>query len=221
MNEIIFFSQVFAVLAFGFVALRLGKEALIAYVALQAVLANLFVLKQMPFFGLHATCSDVFAIGSILGLNLLREYFGKETARNTLWICLFSMLFFVVMSQIHLLYRPSFFDVSQSAFETILSSSPRLLAVSIAVFFVVQKIDLLLFNLLKKKWESLSFTLRSNLTLASTQLVDTVLFSILGLGGLVTHLFDIIAVSFFVKLIVIAAMTPLVHASKRWIHVRV
>jgi queuosine precursor transporter len=217
MNELLFLLHVVLVMAFGFAALRMGKSALIAWVALQAVLANLFVIKQIAFLGFHVTCSDVFAIGSVLGLNLLREYFGKETAAKTLWSCFFTMIFFVAMSQIHLLYRPSPFDTTQTSFESILSSSPRLLAASLGVFLFVQQIDLRLFGYLKQKCQRIPLSLRNALSLSTTQLLDTFLFSVLGLWGLIAHLWDVILISFLIKLSVIALMTPLMHFSKKFI----
>ena len=59
MNEALFFVQVIVVMLFALIALRIGKEALTVWVVLQALLANLFVMKQMSFFGFEVTCSDV------------------------------------------------------------------------------------------------------------------------------------------------------------------
>lgn len=217
MNELLFFIHVIIVMGFGFGALKMGKTALTAWIALQAVLANLFVIKQICFFGFHVTCSDVFAIGSIFGLNLLREYFGSDAAKKALWSCFFSMIFFVAMTQIHLFYIPSAFDTTQPAFEAILSSSPRLLAASLAVFIFVQQIDLRLFGLLKEKLKILPLGFRNGISVSLTQLLDTSLFSIFGLWGLVAHLWDIILISFLIKLLVIVLMSPLIHFSKRFI----
>ncbi|MBS0604361.1 MAG: queuosine precursor transporter [Verrucomicrobia bacterium] len=216
MNESLFLLHVVLVMGFGFGALRMGKAALSAWVALQAVLANLFVIKQICFFGFHVTCSDVFAIGSIFGLNLLREYYGKEAAKKALWSCFFAMVFFVAMAQIHLLYTPSPLDTTHPAFDSILSSSPRLLIASLAVFFIVQQIDLRLFGWIKEKCNRVPLALRNAGSLVATQFLDTVLFSFLGLWGLVASLFDIILVSFLIKLAVIALMTPLIQFSKRF-----
>jgi uncharacterized integral membrane protein (TIGR00697 family) len=212
MNETLFLLHVILVMGFGFGALRLGKSALISWIALQAVLANLFVLKQICFFGFHVTCSDVFAIGSIFGLNLLREYFGKEAAKKALWTCFFAMLFFVAMVQIHLVYLPSPFDTTHASFNAILAPSPRLLAASLTVFFLVQQVDLRLFGWLKGP-----LVVRNAAALTASQFLDTFLFSVLGLWGLVAHLFDIIVISFLVKLLVIALMSPLVHFSRRFV----
>jgi hypothetical protein len=217
MNETLFLLHVILVMGFGFGALRLGQSALISWIALQAVLANLFVLKQICFFGFHVTCSDVFAIGSIFGLNLLREYFGKEAAKKALWTCFFAMVFFVVMAQIHLIYLPSTFDTTQASFDAILAPSLRLLAASLAVFFLVQQIDLRLFSWLKEKCTGCPLVVRNAAALSATQFLDTLLFSVLGLWGLVSHLFDIIVISFLIKLLVIALMSPLIHFSKRFV----
>ena len=214
MNESIFLLHVAVVIAFALGALKLGKEALTTWVALQAVLANLFVIKQMHFFGFTVTCSDVFAIGSIAGLNLLQEYFGKEIAKRAALICFCSMLFFGVMGQIHLLYLPSPEDVTQAAFTLLLSPTPRLLIASIATFFIVQQIDLRFYGLLKKY----SVPARGALALCVSQLLDTSLFSLLGLYGIVASLSDIILVSFLVKLAIIGCMTPLTALSKKIVH---
>jgi uncharacterized integral membrane protein (TIGR00697 family) len=215
MNELLFLAHIFIVIGFGFAALRMGKTPLTSWVAVQAVLANLFVIKQIPFFGFHITCSDVFAIGSIFGLNLLREYHGQEAAKKALRTCFFTMTFFALMGQIHLLYAPSPFDTAHPSFEAILSSSPRLLAASFAVFIFVQQIELRLFGLLKEKFQMIPLGCRNALSVGFTQFLDTFLFSILGLWGIVQHLSDVILVSFLIKLLVIILMTPLFHFSKR------
>ena len=216
MNELLFFIHVVLVMGFGFIALKMGKPALIVLIALQAILANLFVIKQMSLFGFDVTCSDVFVIGSIFGLNLLREYYGKTVAEKALWICFFAMTFFVVMAQVHLFYHPSIFDTAHSAFSTILSSSLRLLAVSLAVFIFVQQIELRLFGMLKAKFSALPLSLRNAIAVGMTQFLDTFLFSIFGLWGLVANLFDVILVNYLIKLLVIALMSPLIHFSKRF-----
>jgi len=218
MNETLFFLHLFLVFAFGCIALRLGKVVLVSWVALQAVCANLFVVKQIFFFGFEITCADVFAVGSVLGLNLLQEYFGKESAKQALWVTFFSMLFFAVMARIHLVYIPSSGDTTQEAFRSVLSSTPRLFLASLGVFFVTQQLDIRIFQWLKQKMTRLPFPCRCGISTALSQLSDTVLFSIFGLWGLVASLSDVILVSFLIKLILISCMTPLLTLIKRIRH---
>lgn len=214
MNEILFFTQILIIIGFAFAALKLGKSALVAWVAVQALIANLFVLKQITLFGFDVTASDAFAIGSLLGLNFLQEYFGKDEARQATWICFFFMIFFALVSQLHLFYQPSQHDQSQTAFYTILSPSPRLLIASMSVFFIVQQIDVRFFAFLRKSLPQLSFAVRSAMALFLSQFLDTLLFSFAGLYGIVVSVIDIILVSFLIKLIVIFCSSAMIKKVK-------
>lgn len=220
MNEILFFCHIPLVILFLFLALKRGKEALITFISLTAVLANLFVLKQIEFFSFTITCSDVFVVGAILGLNLLQEYFGKEEAKRATKISFFAMIFFALMAKVHLLYAPSLHDTSQESYLRLLSPSLRITAASLLVFFLMQKLDIALFSLLKRAFQDKYLPLRITLSLIFTQFLDTVLFSFLGLYGLVHTLFDIILVSFLVKTAVILFGAPFTALSKRFAKVR-
>lgn len=214
MNELIFFMQIFILVGCGLGALRLGKMALVVFVCVQALIANLFVLKQIYLFGLHVTASDAFAIGSLLGLNLIQEYYSKEEAQQTAWTCFFFMLFFAIISQLHLLYVPSASDHTQEAFQTILTHSPRLLIASLTTFFIVQQVDIRFFVFLKTKLPATSFAVRAGISLVLLELLDTLLFSFLGLYGLVASLSEIIVLSFIIKIIVVGSCTTLLRFAK-------
>lgn len=203
MNEILFFIQIILILSFALGALKLGKGALTAWVTVQALVANLFVLKQITLFGFNVTASDAYVIGSLLGLNFLQEFYDKESAQRATWICFFFMIFFAIISQLHLHFLPSAFDYTQPAFETILTPSFRLMVASLSVFFIVQQIDIRIFAFLKSNYPKISFALRTALTLIASQLLDTVLFSFAGLYGIVASILDVIAISFAIKLITI------------------
>jgi len=211
-NELLFLSHTLVAIVFVLGALRLGKSALIAMIALQGVLANLFVVKQMPLFGFAVTCSDVFAVAGILSLNLLQEYFGKKSAQQAIKISLITLLFFAFMSQIHLLYTPTLLDQTHGAFVKILSTSSRIIFASIATFYLVQQFDVRFFSLLRG-----AFPLRLTISLVVSQLLDTVLFSFLGLFGLVESVLDIIVVSFVIKCMIIAISSPFVAFTKRYV----
>jgi uncharacterized integral membrane protein (TIGR00697 family) len=215
MNETLFFIHLLVVLFFALGALRLGKEALTAWVAIQALIANLFVLKQMTFFGWNITCSDVYVIGSILGLNLLQEYYDKESAKKAAWICFFFLFFFALMSWIHLHYVPSASDTAHAAFDTLLSPAPRLLAASLFVFLLVQQIDVRLFALIKRILPNGSLAMRNGICLLLSQFLDTVLFTFAGLYGLVSSIGDILLVSYLIKAAIIFSITPCLLLARR------
>ena len=203
MNEILFFIQILIITGFTLGALRLGEGALVGWVSIQALIANLFVLKQITLFGFEVTASDAYAIGSLLGLNFLQEFYDKEAAKKATLICFFFMFFFTIVSQLHLLYIPSPHDMTQEAFLTLLTPSPRLLSASMAVFFIVQRIDINIFEFLKKSLPQTGLAIRASISLVFSQFLDTLLFSFLGLYGLVNSLIDVILISFLIKLIII------------------
>lgn len=214
MNEIVFIAQTLLIIGFALGALRLGRSALIAWVAIQALIANLFVLKQITLFGFDVTASDAFAIGSLLGLNFLQEYFTKDDAQKATWVCFFCMIFFTLVAQLHLLYQPSVHDLTQPAFTAILSQSPRLLLASLSVFFIVQQIDIRFFAFLKEKLPAVGFAVRTGIALTFSQLLDTCLFSFVGLYGIVASVFDVILMSFAIKLLVILCSTSVLRWAK-------
>lgn len=214
MNELLFLLQTLLIIGFAIGALKLGRGALTAWVAVLALIANLFVIKQITLAGFHVTASDSFMIGSVLGLNFLQEYFGKEDARKATWITFFFLLFFAVVSQIHLLYEPSPYDTTQSSFQTILSVSPRLFIASMTVFFIVQQLDVAFFAFLKDRFPQRSFASRTTASLVLSQFLDTLLFSFAGLYGIVGSIVDIIFVSFCVKLAAIFLISPFMRWAK-------
>ena len=215
MNETYFFIHILVVLFCTFGALKIGKSSLIAWICIQGLLANLFVLKQMECFSLTITCSDVYAVSGILSLNLLQEYFGVGTAKKTALTCFYFMAIFAVMAKIHLLYNPSIHDHMHTSYEAILSCAPRILFASLTSFWIVQQIDIRLFGWIKRRWPDSPLVIRSTSSLIATQLLDTLLFSFLGLYGVVESLFAIILVSSMIKVLIILSSIPLLGFYKK------
>ncbi len=215
MNELLFFFHLTLIFAFTIGALRLGKEALIAWIALQSVLANLFVLKQVTLFSMPATCSDTFILGVVLGLNLLQEYFGMFHARRAVFLSFSAMMAFVILAKFHLVYVPAGHDWSQLAYNTILSHSPRVLLASLSTFFIVQQFDVRFYSWLRRRFHGMHLTWRTTISLIISQGIDTVLFTILGLSGVIDHLFSIIVMSFMIKVIIAICAAPFTLISKK------
>ncbi len=219
-NELLFFIHLFLIFALTLGALRLGKEALIAWIALQSILANLFVLKQITFFSFQAVCSDVFMLGVVLSLNLLQEYFGQSSAKRAIFISFLSMLSFVLLAKVHLLYTPAGCDWSQSSYDVILSQSPRMLFASLITFFLVQQFDVRFYGWLRRHFPNLNLTWRAMTSIILTQAVDTILFSFLGLYGVVDHILSIIVVCFIIKVVIAISASPVTILSKKIVQIK-
>lgn len=232
-NELIFILHTLLIGLTALGALALGRSALVAFVSIQCILANLFVLKQTTLLGLNATCADAFTIGATIGLNLLQEYFGKAITRTTIAINFFFLVFYAVISQVHLWYTPSAFDTTQAHFSPLLGFMPRIVIASFTVYLIAQMIDYKLYGWLKRvsslrlstpsglassagQGTSKFLILQNYASISVSQFVDTVLFSFLGLYGIIDNIGEVILVSYSIKLVAIALATPFVLGS-RWI----
>lgn len=221
LNELIFLLYTLFISVSCLYALRLGKEALIALVCLQAVLVNIFVTKQIALFGLCATASDALAIGASLGLNLLQEYWGKPVARTTIFLSFGAAIFYTIISQLHLAYIPHIVDTTHPHFCALFSPMPRIIIASLISYLITQVLDYRLYARLKARYQGSQFVIRNYLSLGCTQLLDTVLFSVLGLYGAIittsSALFDIIIISYGIKMIIIMTTVPVIALVRRYI----
>ncbi len=216
-NEIVFIIHTLIIILLSLGALRIGEHALIALLCLLGVLSNLLIVKQVTLFGFAVTCSDVYAVGSILCLNLLQEYFGKKKAFQAIWASFFCLVVFLAMSQLHLWYTPNLFDITQEHYQAILGIMPRITIASIISYLTVQLIDTGVYSLLQTSFLGKFFTLRTIISLVFSQTLDTVLFSFLGLYGIVGSITHIIIVSLAVKLLIIGLSAPLIGLTKKMI----
>jgi len=214
-NELIFLLHVVLVGIGALCATAFGQNALVAYISVQAILANLFVTKQTILFGMHATCSDAFMIGAVLSLNILQEYYGQQRARSAIWISFGLLIFYTLAAQIQLWYIPSSVDTMHAFFVAILSPMRRLTIASLTVYVLVQHLDAWLYGLFKAHWKIRYLVMRNYASIAITQFFDTILFSFLGLYGIIHNVGHIILVSYCIKLCAIILVTPFIAFSHK------
>ena len=209
-NEYLFIIHALVIAAISWWVAQKMPDALVGWIALQGVLANLLVLKQMDVFGLTVTCSDVYIIGSMLSLNLLQERFGRHAAQRAIAAGFLLMLLYLAMTQLHLWYMPSAYDGYQQHYRALFALMPRIVGASVATYLIVQLVDTYLYAWLRALLHDRFFTLRSAFSLVVSQVLDTALFTIIGLYGIVHAPWHIFGMSLLVKGIVIACVMPLI-----------
>ena len=208
-NELLL--SIHALIAVGlvFVAFRIGKSALISYISICGVLANFFIFKQVNLFSLHVTATDVFMIAQLVALNLLQELYGAEEARQAINISFFASICTTIFGLIQVAYVPNSFDTTHLLYATILLPIPRIIAASLGTDFVAAHIERWVFAALSKHLNKRFFALRNIVTMAISQLFDTVVFSIAGLYGIVASVPHIIITSLSIKAVLIVGMSLL------------
>lgn len=206
MNEIIFFAHIGVLIIATLAAHRVSKAALMGLIFMQIALANLFVTKQIILFGLEVTTADAYIVGSLLCLNLYSEKTSKQEALKLANANMLILFFFILMAIFQLYYHPSPHDTSHASYEIILSPSPRIFLASIFCYYLSQRIDLALFTRFRKK---MSLTISMICSLTISQAIDTTLFSLIGLYGIVHSIFSIILFSYLVKMLTLISLSSL------------
>ena len=125
------------------------------------------------------------------------------------------MVFFTILSQLHILYVPSSFDTYHSTYSALFRTTPRLIFASLTVGFLSQKINIRLQRWTQQYFSQSKSTLILFLPIALSQLFDTIAFSFLGLYGQVHSLVDIIFMSYLIKLCALFLMSPFGRLSQK------
>ncbi len=216
-NNLLFIFSIFLVVTCAWVFLRLGKSALTSWIVFVTFIANLFVLKQIELFHFNATASDIFAVGGLFGLNLLQEYHGQKASQKAIWASLACQVFFIIMSQIHLAYIPSDYDQTQAMYQALLQHAPRIIIASIITAFIVQQFDSRFYKVIRNRIPHVPMVFASSLSILISQLLDTALFTVFGLYGIVSALMEIFIVSYIIKCLCIVCLPFIASASKKLI----
>jgi len=215
MNHIIFILHTALISGLTLFFGRIGKSALTSYISLLFVLTNIFVIKQMDLCGYCATCADAYIIGVSFGINLLQEIWGKKIAQKAIFTSFACSLFYLVMGYFHLWYIPTAYDTSQIHFAYLLENTLRIICASFISYLIVQYADTNLYGFMKKHCNGNYFVLRNYLSMFSSQLFDTIIFSYLGLYGLVQNIHQIMIVSYGIKVVAILLTTPFIYYAKK------
>jgi uncharacterized integral membrane protein (TIGR00697 family) len=154
-------------------------------------------------------------VGATIGLNLLQEYFGKEATKKAIYTNFFLLIFYAIVSQIHLIYLPHTADTMHFYFLPLLNLMPRIVIASFSVYFIAQMADYYFYGFLKKIFHNRYIVLRNYASIVVCQFLDTVLFSFLGLYGIIDNIGEVIVISYLIKLASILIATPFVSFSRK------
>lgn len=213
-NEVLFILMSLTSLGFVLIAFRLGKSWLIGLVSAQAVLMNIFVIKGMYLFGLAATGGNVLYASIFLATDLLGEHYGKKAANQAVRVGFFVSIFFLVASQFILKFIPADYDIAQGAMQTLFTLVPRIVIASMVAYLISQHLDVWSFDKIKKLTNGKYLWLRNNGSTMTSQLVDSIIFTLIAFWGVYPNLVQLILFTYIIKIVVAAIDTPFIYLSK-------
>lgn len=226
MNEILLLVSVAVIFGSVLAAYRLfGNTGLYCMSAVASVLANIEVLILVNAFGLEQTLGNVLFASTFLITDILSENTDSHAARKAVYIGMAVSVFFVLISQSWMLYRPSENDWVMPSIRAVFSSSARTVAASMLAYAVSQLGDVWLYH----RWWDLTtkrtgrrrayLWLRNNGSTLISQLVNTVLFTLAAFAGREGYdgklLAEIMLSSYVIYIFTSLLDTPFVYWARR------
>lgn len=223
MNELIFIGFVLVLMGINLLAFRKGVMYMYILIALYTLMMNIFVVKQFNLFGLAVTGGNALYGAIFLLTDLLSEHHGEKKAVKSVKIGFSVMLLFVLFTQVLIWFEPNSYDYANEGILTLFSVTPRILAGSLLAYFIAQRLDIFLYQKIKTLTKGKYLFLRNNGSTIVSQLVDTLIFTAVGLtafeflpfeGIIPTSIFwQNVLFTYIIKLIVAGIDTPFLYLS--------
>ena len=234
MNELLFFASI--ILCFGLLLVvnkLFGKGGLYAWIAMASILANIEVTKNIALFGFQdfVTLGNVSFASIFLATDILSENYGYEASKKGVHIGLFSVVSFLLMIQLDLLFIPSdsglFMHETMKNLFGLNGAFVWVTISSVTMFYLANLLDVWLFNKIKQKTGEKKLWLRNNVASIIAQSLENFVFCILGFyllpllfaGGSIysfTNCLIIAGTTCLLEAIISIIDTPFVYLAKRY-----
>jgi len=169
-----------------------GKAGLQIAIATAIILANLQGPKLTMIFGLQTSLGVIFYSSIFFATDVLSENYGKAAANKAVRMGFAVSVIVLLMLSLALLYLPSskpetaeFSTSIHNAFSTIVNFTPRFIFGSLLAYYISQHFDVWAFHKIKAITRGRWLWLRNNLSTMSSQVVDTLIYSLVAWWGIV------------------------------------
>ncbi len=176
MNEFLFFLSVILIFSTVVLCARLfGREGLIAWAAVAAVLANFLVPKMICVFDIRANMGCILFGSVFLCTDILTEKYGTDAGRRAVFIALIAETAFALTLYLGRLFSPAEGDSAHALMTALFPSALRVTISSTLMFFLSNLADIYLFAYLKKRFPR-SLWLRNNVSTILCNCAENFLF---------------------------------------------
>jgi len=202
------------------IAYRLwGKTGLYIWIPISVMIANIQVTKTVVLFGMEATLGNIVYATSFLATDILSECYGKKAAAKAVGIGFFSLIVMTVLMNVAILFNPAPSDFVQESMSTIFGLMPRIALASLTAYLLSQLHDIWAYGFWGRLKPGIKWLwLRNNASTAVSQLIDTLLFTILAFWGVFpwSILWQIMLTTYVLKWVVAMLDTPFIYIAKNW-----
>lgn len=190
----------------------MGSALLIALYVACELIANVSAAKPVTVFGLTAPGGVFIYALTFTLIDLINTSLGRSGARRVVFAAFLANILLALYTALVIrLPSPEWFG-GQEAFMTVLGSTPRIVAASLAAYLVSSLIDIEIFAFWKERVGGPAWArvLASN---AVSTLVDSALFVVLAFAGQMPVL-PLILGQYAIKMAVTAVSVPLIYAAR-------
>lgn len=218
MNNILLFVSIFGVFSIMLIVKKyLGKEGLIGWIGISSILANIMILKGVNILGISATLGNVLFASNFLATDMLTENYGYKEAKKGVRFGIFSVLFFMLVTQVALRFIPNAEDFAQSSFELLFGLVPRIAIASVSLFALSNFVDIRLYEYLRKKSNGKKMWLRNNVCTIISNGGENFLFYLIAFGGTMpmATILSIALSATIIEVLIALCDTPFLYISKK------
>lgn len=224
-QEALWLTTLFLDLAGTVVLYRLfGKAGLQVAIATAIILANLQGPKLTVIFGLQTSLGVIFYSSIFFATDVLSENYGRKEANKAVRMGFAVSVIVLLMLSLALLYQPSdrpgtaeYSANIHNAFATIVNFTPRFIFGSLLAYYVSQSFDVWAFHKIKQVTGERWLWLRNNLSTMSSQVIDTLIYSLVAWWGIVDlkTALQLGAAKYVFKILIAAIDTGFLYWAKR------
>lgn len=218
MNNLLIFMEI--VIVFSLLLLTkkfFGRYGVMAWIPIATIIANIITVKNANILGFNTAVGSVMFASTFLATDILSEYYSEEDAKKGVYMGLFSIVIFIVSSQIALFYTPSVIDFAQESMDVLFGLNLRISISSAVMYFIANMADIYLFNRIKKKTDGKYLWLRNNISTILCNCLENFLFMFLAWVGIYSleEIFMIAVSTSIIEMIVGVIDTPFLYLAKR------
>jgi queuosine precursor transporter len=221
MNELLLLGFIFVDLILLLILLRLfGKIGVMLFYVLNVILSQIIIKMQIEIFGFTMILGSALFSMLFISSDVISEHYGRNDAYKMIKLGVISLLFFLFVVQMTLLFVPSSSNTVFESFKNLFSGQWRIIFADIIIsYFVFQIFNAWFFNKLRKITKEKYLWLRTNLSAWICHTFVAVLFFQAAFAGVIPQniLWQIIIVGLIVKIILVVVETPVIYLSYKFL----
>jgi uncharacterized integral membrane protein (TIGR00697 family) len=194
----------------------LQKKEIRAYIFLTSLVicglaGSLITAPKIVHLGMDFPFSNiVFSILTYPIVDCICELWGKQVARQTLWLGLSTQVLMTGIIQLSIMAPPSAFWHLQSEYQSVLSMGISVVIASLLAFGISQILDIVIYQKMKEQTGGKKLWLRSNISTYLGQTIDSIVFvNIVFFHS--NQKLRILLGSILIKIILSFLMTPIIY----------